>query len=113
VLIIIRWYVVYCSNECWSLFNNNVLNILCYIAKSGFGCDIGGGDGRDGNDGNSSGGNDRDGSGGNRDDDRMINPAAAVMAKTVMVAAVMTVAVTVMMGKAAADGNDRKGGGRQ
>jgi hypothetical protein len=36
---IIKWYVVYCSNEGWSLFNNNVLINLCYIAKSGFGCD--------------------------------------------------------------------------
>jgi hypothetical protein len=27
-------------NECWSLFINNVLINLCYLSKSGFGCDI-------------------------------------------------------------------------
>jgi hypothetical protein len=73
---------------------------------------------------------DRDGSSGNRDDDRMIEAAAEVTAKTVTVAAVMmaaegtamievvaavtakTAAVTVMMGKAAADGNNGKGSSR-
>jgi hypothetical protein len=37
----VDYYKEYCSNECWSLFNNNVLINPCYISKSGFGCDNG------------------------------------------------------------------------